>query len=40
MGVSVIRTDLQEQSGEAAGQFTANDRATLQQIYQILAKSN
>ena len=35
MGVSVIRTDLQQQQ---AGQFTADDRATLQQIYQILAR--
>jgi hypothetical protein len=39
MGVSVIRTDLQQQSDQSAGQFTADDRATLQQIYQILAKS-
>lgn len=36
MGVSVIRTDLQQQQDEAAGQFTADDRATLQQIYQIV----
>jgi hypothetical protein len=40
MGVSVIRTDLQQQSDQSAGQFTPDDRATLQQIYQILAKSN
>jgi len=39
MGVSVIRTDLQQQADASAGQFTADDRATLQQIYQILVKS-
>ena len=39
MGVSVIRTDLQQQADASAGQFTADDRATLQQIYQLLAKS-
>src|SRR5579862_3085169 len=38
MGVSVLRTDLQQQSDESAGQFTPDDRATLQQIYQILTK--
>ena len=38
MGVSVIRTDLQQQADQAAGQFTPDDRATLQQIYQILTK--
>ncbi len=35
MGVSVVRTDLEQQQ---SGQFTADDRATLQQIYQIVAK--
>jgi hypothetical protein len=37
MGVSVVRTDLQQQSDEAAGQFTPDDRATLQQIYRMLS---
>jgi hypothetical protein len=36
MGVSVIRTDLQQQQEAQAGQFTADDRATLQQIYKML----
>lgn len=35
MGVGVIRTDLQP---PAPGQFTADDRATLQQIYQIVSR--
>jgi hypothetical protein len=39
MGVSVIRTDLQQQTAQTAGEFTPDDRATLQQIYQILTKS-
>ncbi len=38
MGVSVVRTDLQQQQNAQAGQFTADDRATLQQIYQIVSK--
>lgn len=38
MGVSVVRTDLLEQQNEADGQFTPDDRATLQQIYQIVSK--
>jgi len=38
MGVSVVRTDLQQQADQAAGEFTADDRATLQQIYQIVNK--
>jgi hypothetical protein len=38
MGVSVVRTDLQQKSDEAAGQFTPDDRATLQHIYQMLVK--
>ncbi|HTS76141.1 MAG TPA: hypothetical protein VMG40_08055 [Bryobacteraceae bacterium] len=38
MGVSVVRTDLQEQQEEAEGQFTADDRATLQQIFQMVSK--
>ena len=37
MGVSVVRSDLQNQQGEASGEFTADDRATLQQIYQIVS---
>jgi hypothetical protein len=36
MGVSVIRTDLEQQEEAQAGQFTPDDRATLQQIYQML----
>ena len=36
MGVTVVRTDLQQQSNEQAGQFTPDDRATLQSIYRIL----
>jgi hypothetical protein len=38
MGVSVVRTDLQAQQAAAAGQFTPDDRATLQQIYQMVSK--
>lgn len=38
MGVVVVRTDLQQQQDEAEGQFTPDDRATLQQIYQIVSK--
>lgn len=38
MGVSVVRTDLLQQQNEAEGQFTPDDRATLQQIYQMLSK--
>lgn len=38
MGVSVIRTDLEQQQQAQAGQFTPDDRATLQQIYQMLSK--
>ena len=38
MGISVIRTDLVEQQQAQAGQFTADDRATLQQIYQMLVR--
>lgn len=37
MGVVVVRTDLQQQQAEAEGQFTPDDRATLQQIYQIVS---
>jgi hypothetical protein len=36
MGIGVIRTDLVQQQAEQSGQFTGDDRATLQQIYQIL----
>jgi hypothetical protein len=38
MGVSVVRTDLQNQQQMEEGAFTADDRATLQQIYQILSR--
>jgi hypothetical protein len=38
MGVSVVRTDLQQQANQQAGQFTPDDRATLQQIYKILSQ--
>lgn len=38
MGVSVIRTDLEQQQSAQSGQFTPDDRATLQQIYQILSR--
>src|SRR6266404_4533333 len=37
MGVSVIRTDLQQQANELSGQFTPDDRATLQQILRIVS---
>jgi len=40
MGVSVTRTDLQQQQQASAGQFTPDDRATLQQIFQILSRIN
>jgi hypothetical protein len=36
MGVGISRTDLQAAVDQANGEFTADDRATLQQIYQIL----
>ncbi len=36
MGVSIIRTDLQQQANQLAGQFTPDDRATMQQIYRIV----
>jgi hypothetical protein len=38
MGVSIIRTDLQQQANQLAGEFTPDDRATLQQIYQIVSE--
>ena len=38
MGVSVVRTDFQQQQAQQNGEFTADDRATLQQIYQILSR--
>ena len=38
MGVGVLRTDLQQNADEAAGQFTPDDRATLQQIYQMVSQ--
>jgi hypothetical protein len=38
MGVSVVRIDLQQQQNAQTGEFTPDDRATLQQIYQIVNK--
>jgi hypothetical protein len=38
MGVSVVRTDLEQQQAQQEGQFTPDDRATLQQIYQMVSK--
>jgi hypothetical protein len=38
MGVSIIRTDLAQQQAQQDGQFTPDDRATLQQIYQIVSR--
>ncbi len=38
MGVGIARTDLADKLKEAAGQFTEQDRATLQMIYQMLAQ--
>jgi hypothetical protein len=38
MGVGIVRTDLQQAINQANGEFTADDRATLQQIYQLLKK--
>ena len=38
MGVGITRTDLQQAANQASGEFTADDRATLQQIYQLLTK--
>jgi hypothetical protein len=38
MGVSIVRTDLQQQVNQQAGEFTPDDRATLQRIYQILSQ--
>jgi hypothetical protein len=38
MGVSIVRVDLQQQADQQAGQFTADDRATLQGVYQILSQ--
>ncbi len=38
MGVSIIRTDLQQDANAAAGQFTPGDRTTLQQIYGIVSR--
>ena len=37
MGVSVVRTDLEQQQDQHRGLFTADDRATLQRIYQIVS---
>jgi hypothetical protein len=38
MGVSIVRTDLAQQQAQQDGQFTPDDRATLQQIYQIVSR--
>jgi hypothetical protein len=38
MGASVVRTDLQQQANEQNGQFTPDDRATLQAIYRIVSR--
>ena len=38
MGVSIIRTDLAQLQAQQDGQFTPDDRATLQQIYQIVSR--
>ena len=38
MGVSIVRTDLAQQANAAAGQFTPDDRATLQQIFNLVSK--
>jgi hypothetical protein len=38
MGVGIVRTDLAQQQSVQAGQFTPDDRATLQQIYQMVGK--
>jgi hypothetical protein len=38
MGTSIVRTDLQNQANQQAGEFTPDDRATLQRIYQILSQ--
>jgi hypothetical protein len=38
MGVSVVRTDLEQQQAQQQRQFTPDDRATLQQIYQIVSR--
>ncbi|HLH41537.1 MAG TPA: hypothetical protein VKV74_01030 [Bryobacteraceae bacterium] len=38
MGVGIIRTDLEQSQQAQNGQFTSDDRATLQTIYQIVSK--
>ena len=38
MGVSIVRTDLQNQQNQQTGEFTPDDRATLQQIYNIISQ--
>ena len=38
MGVGISRTDLQDAVNQANGEFTADDRATLQKIYQLVNK--
>jgi hypothetical protein len=38
MGVGIARTDLQQAVNQANGEFTPDDRATLQKIYQLVSK--
>ncbi len=38
MGPGIVRTDLEQSLQHAEGQFTADDRATLRQIYQIVSR--
>ncbi len=38
MGVGISRTDLQAVVNQANGEFTADDRATLQKIFQLVNK--
>lgn len=38
MGVSVVRTDLQQAADEQGGQFTPDDRAALQRVLQLVAQ--
>jgi hypothetical protein len=39
MGPTVVRVDLEKAAADTSGQFTPDDRATLQQIYQLLSKT-
>ncbi len=38
MGPTVVRVDLEKAATDASGQFTTDDRATLQEIFQLLSK--